>query len=202
LFHLWLLRALLGFSTLRGSLLHLFDDFFSAIGSFIEFLLDLGLLGGDFFLLVCLIAFNLLLMFFIVGLCFLKVLVLEGGGTGHLVFELGFLGVEFFLGFFNLALDNLLNLRVVALALLLDAVELLNETLFGTGVSLDRLAKKFLFLSSLSRSSALSNELHLVVVIFGPFLDSGQLNGSLGFSGLESLAKFFNHLLTLSTLHG
>jgi hypothetical protein len=65
-------------STSRGSDLDLLDDFFSAVGSDGELVLKLTHLGLRFFLLVRLDAFDPLLMFLVVSLCFLLGLVLEG----------------------------------------------------------------------------------------------------------------------------
>ena len=73
-----LLGTLLQLSTSRGSDLDLLDDFFSAVRSDGELVLKLAHLGFRFFLLVRLDAFNPLLMFLVVSLCFLLGLVLEG----------------------------------------------------------------------------------------------------------------------------
>jgi len=112
-------------------------------------------------------------MFLIVSLSFLLRVVLEGWCTSHLIFDLGLLGVEFFLGLFNFALDNLLHLLIVVLALLLDGVELLNETLLSIRVLLCGLSHELLLLSSLLRRLAFPDKLHLVVVIFGLLLNVG-----------------------------
>jgi len=72
----------------------------------------------------------------------------------------------------------------VGLALLLDGVKLLNMTLFSDSVLLGCLTHHFLFLSSLLRSLALSDKLHLVVVILGLLLDVGQLDSPVSFSSL------------------
>ena len=135
--------------TLSSSLLDLFNDFFSAVSSAGEFVLDLALHCIDLLLLVILEAFNLLLMFLIVSLCFLLGIVFQGCSASHLVFKFGLLCVEFFLGLFNLALDSLLHLLDMGLGLFLDGVKLLNEALFGIRMLLGSLSHNFLLLSSL-----------------------------------------------------
>jgi len=159
--------------TLRGSLLDLFDDFFSAVCSAGKLVLDLVLLRVNLLLHLVLEAFNLLLMFLIVSLCFLLRGISEGRSASHLVFNLLLFRVEFFFGLLNLALDSLLDFLVVVLGLLLDGVELLNETLFSVRVLLGSLGHNFLLLSSLLRRLAFSHKLHLVVVIFGLLLNVG-----------------------------
>jgi len=62
--HLWS-------STLRGSVLDLLDDFFSTIGCISEFVFNLGLFAVYLLLLSSLDAFDFLLMFLIISLCFL-----------------------------------------------------------------------------------------------------------------------------------
>jgi len=118
-----LLRTLLEDSTLRSSLLDLFDDFIPALGGLGKLVFNLGLLVIHLFLLLSLKFFHPLLMFLIVslGLFELRVL-LEGGSASHLVLKLGFLGIEFLLGFLCLGLDVLHDLLVVDLGLLLDVV--------------------------------------------------------------------------------
>jgi len=188
--------------TLSSSLLDLLDDFLLAGSSVSELVFYLGLLGVKLFLLFGLDAFNLLLMLLIVGLCFLLLVSPEGRRTSHLVFNLGLNFVKLFFALFSLACNDLLNLLVVSLGLLLDGVELLDMALLSDGVFFGSLTHNFLFLSSLLRRLALSDKLHLVVVIFGFLLDVGQLDSSIGFSYLKLLSKAFNGLLTKSALHG
>jgi len=188
--------------TLSSSLLDLLDDFLLAVCGVGELVFDLGLLGVELFLLFGLDAFNLLLMLLIVGLCFLLLVSPEGRRTSHLVFNLGLNLVKLFFALFSLACNDLLNLLVVSLGLLLDSVELLDMALLSDGVFFGSLTHNFLFLSSLLRRLALSDKLHLVVVIFGFLLDVGQLDSSIGFSYLKLLSKAFNGLLTKSALHG
>lgn len=188
--------------TLSSSLLDLLDDFLLAGSSVSELVFYLGLLGVKLFLLFGLDAFNLLLMLLIVGLCFLLLVSPEGRRTSHLVFNLGLNLVKLFFALFSLACNDLLNLLVVSLGLLLDGVELLDMALLSDGVFFGSLTHNFLFLSSLLRRLALSDKLHLVVVIFGFLLDVGQLDSSIGFSYLKLLSKAFNGLLTKSALHG
>jgi len=188
--------------TLSSSLLDLLDDFLLASGSVSELVFYLGLLGVKLFLLFGLDAFNLLLVLLIVGLCFLLLVSPEGRRTSHLVFNLGLNLVKLFFALFSLACNDLLNLLVVSLGLLLDGVELLDMALLSDGVFFGSLTHNFLFLSSLLRRLALSDKLHLVVVIFGFLLDVGQLDSSIGFSYLKLLSKAFNGLLTKSALHG
>lgn len=188
--------------TLSSSLLDLLDDFLLAGSSVSELVFYLGLLGVKLFLLFGLDAFNLLLMLLIVGLCFLLLVSPEGRRTSHLVFNLGLNLVKLFFALFSLACNDLLNLLVVSLGLLLDSVELLDMALLSDGVFFGSLTHNFLFLSSLLRRLALSDKLHLVVVIFGFLLDVGQLDSSIGFSYLKLLSKAFNGLLTKSALHG
>jgi len=187
---------------LSSSLLDLLDDFLLAVCGAGELVFDLGLLGVELFLLFGLDAFNLLLMLLIVGLCFLLLVSPEGRRTSHLVFNLGLNLVKLFFALFSLACNDLLNLLVVSLGLLLDSVELLDMALLSDGVFFGSLTHNFLFLSSLLRRLALSDKLHLVVVIFGFLLDVGQLDSSIGFSYLKLLSKAFNGLLTKSALHG
>ena len=168
-----LLRALLRDSTLSGSLLDLLDDFTSAVGSRGKLLLDLVLPSIELLLLVGLEAFNSLLMFLVVSLGFLLNCSLEGAFASKLVFDLGFLGVEFFLGFLSLALSYLQHLLVVGLALLLDGVELLDETPLSVSVPLCGLGLDFFLLSSLLGCLAFSDEEDLLVVIFGFLLNVG-----------------------------
>jgi len=188
--------------TLSSSLLDLLDDFLLAGSSVSELVFYLGLLGVKLFLLFGLDAFNLLLMLLIVGLCFLLLVSPEGRRTSHLVFNLGLNLVKLFFALFSLACNDLLNLLVVSLGLLLDSVELLDMALLSDGVFFGSLTHNFLFLSSLLRRLALSDKLHLVVVIFGFLLDVGQLDSSIGFSYLKLLSKAFDGLLTKSALHG
>lgn len=126
LFLLRLLRTLLQDGTLRSGLLDLLDDFIPALGGLGEFVFDLGLFVVDLLLLLSLNLLHLLLMFLVVGLDFLKLGVVLGGGTSHLGIELRFLRVDFFLGFFSLGLHALHDLLVVSLGLLLDDVEFLD----------------------------------------------------------------------------
>jgi len=188
--------------TLSSSLLDLLDDFLLAVCSVGELVFYLGLLGVELLLLFGLDAFNLLLMLLIVGLCFLLLVSPEGRGASHLVFNLGLNLVKLFFALLSLACNDLLNLLVVSLGLLLDGVELLDMALLSDGVFFGSLTHNFLFLSSFLRRLALSNKLHLVVVIFGFLLDVGQLDSSIGFSYLKLLSKAFNGLLTKSALHG
>jgi len=200
---LCLLRTwLLWDGTLRSGQLLSCQDFLSANCGDTKLLLDLGLLGIELLLLLGLEALNLLLVLLVVGLSFLLLVSPEGRRTSHLVFNLGLNLVKLFFALFSLACNDLLNLLVVSLGLLLDSVELLDMALLSDGVFFGSLTHNFLFLSSLLRRLALSDKLHLVVVIFGFLLDVGQLDSSIGFSYLKLLSKAFNGLLTKSALHG
>jgi len=169
---LWLLWAHLRSSTLSGSKLDLLDDFSSAVGSIGELVLNLGLLVVDVLLLLRLEAFNFLLMFLVVSLGSLLRVLLGGGSASHLVFDLGLRIVKLILALLDLALDDLLHLLIVSLALLLDGAELLDEALLSVGVPLGKFALSFL-LSFLLGGLAFSDELHLLVVIFGLLLNVG-----------------------------
>jgi len=171
---LCLLRTwLLWDGTLRSGQLLSCQDFLSANCGDTKLLLDLGLLGIELLLLLGLEALNLLLVLLVVGLSFLLLVSPEGRRTSHLVFNLGLLGVEFFLGLFSLGHDNLVHLLVVGLSFLLDGVELFNVALLSLSVLLGGLIHKLLLGSSLLGCLALSDELHLVVVIFGLLLNIG-----------------------------
>jgi hypothetical protein len=133
---------------LCGGLLDLLDGFFPASGSHGELVFELGFLAVHLLLLIGLEAFNSLLNFLVVCLCFLLVFILERRDTGELVLNLGFLGVELVLGLFCLRLDDLLHLLIVCLALFLDSVKLLDETLLSVGVLLGQLTLNFFLLGS------------------------------------------------------
>jgi len=155
-------------------LLDLFNDSIPAFCGLRKLVFNLGLLVIDFFLLLSLKIFHLLLVLFIVSLCLLELRVfLERGSASHLVLKLGFLGVEFFLGFFSLGLHVLHDFLVVDLGLFLDGVELVDGALLGTGVLLLQFSLGLLCLSLLLGRLALSHELNLVVVSFCSFLDIG-----------------------------